>query len=627
LLHELLGADPQVGPLAERIHRRTRGNPFFIEEIVQSMVEAGALVGTRGAYRAARPPDDQTLPATVQAVLAGRIDRLGEPEKAVLQTAAVIGKEFSEPLLVRVTGLAPDDLSPAIAALTRAELIHQTALYPHAGYAFKHPLTQEVAYHAQLTERRSTVHAAVAGAIAELAGERPDEHAAAVAYHLDAAGDVLEAARWHRRAAQYAGRGSVADAARHWQRVRALVRSIEHSREAVDLVVAANNWLLASGWRLGMVREEAAAMVAEARALAEPAGDVRSLLAVLMNYHIVLVYGGDLVAGRVPADEMMQLSGRLGDSALWFGSRLASLNISWASGELADALAIAGELGPALLGIQETSDLSLPNPTPVVTLFKGLIFSEMGRMAEATAEIDRSVQLAKDARDDDIIGSSQRWRAIHACRAGDARNALQFARSAVQAAERIGNVFLRTEALHSLGVALSLDGDLDGAVRVLDEVRSVMRERRIVLHLEPHILADSSAVHLERGDVDRARRLADDAVASARARGTQSQEVAAQLALAQALVAGKRPNGLRSVHKSLDRARALIERTGARWYEPFLHLVRARLGGDAAQCRREAQKAHELLVGMDVPLRAEQVAWTFSLGGRSIKRQAGSRKT
>ncbi len=102
LLRELLGADPPLAPIAERIQQRTGGNPFFIEEILQSLVEAGHLEGSRGAYRIARPVGDEALPATVQAVLAARIDRLDAREKAVLQTAAVIGKEFAEPVLRRV---------------------------------------------------------------------------------------------------------------------------------------------------------------------------------------------------------------------------------------------------------------------------------------------------------------------------------------------------------------------------------------------------------------------------------------------------------------------------------------------------------------------------------------------
>jgi adenylate cyclase len=128
-------------------------------------------------------------------VLAARIDRAGEREKAVLEAAAVIGMEFSARLLERIVD-APAD---ALAALCAAEFVVQTAVYPEPEYAFRHPLTQEVAYRTQLATHRARLHAAVARTIAELAPDRAGENAALVAHHWEAAGDAVEAARSHRR--------------------------------------------------------------------------------------------------------------------------------------------------------------------------------------------------------------------------------------------------------------------------------------------------------------------------------------------------------------------------------------------------------------------------------------------
>src|SRR5438093_182830 len=161
----LADTHPSLAGLGERIRTRTGGNPFFIEEIVQALVEAGSLAGTKGAYRLARPVAELTLPTTVQAVLAARIDRLPAREKEVLGTAAVIGKAVPGLILKRVAALPQDELSAAVAELVSREFLYETALYPEAEYAFKHPLTQEVAYRSQLAERRKAVHAAVARAI------------------------------------------------------------------------------------------------------------------------------------------------------------------------------------------------------------------------------------------------------------------------------------------------------------------------------------------------------------------------------------------------------------------------------------------------------------------------------
>ncbi|GAG31902.1 unnamed protein product, partial [marine sediment metagenome] len=162
LLRHLLGEDPSVTELLEPIRERTRGNPFFIEEVVQSLAESGSLEGTRGAYRRVTPVAEVVVPTSVHTVLSARIDRLSEREKQLLQKAAVIGKEFSQPILEEVAELPSVELAGALAALSAAELIREEALYPVAEYAFKHPLTQEVALGSQLRERRRRTHAAVA---------------------------------------------------------------------------------------------------------------------------------------------------------------------------------------------------------------------------------------------------------------------------------------------------------------------------------------------------------------------------------------------------------------------------------------------------------------------------------
>src|SRR5438876_578196 len=206
LFADLLGADPSLRPLTARVQERTGGNPFFIEELALSLVETGVVAGTRGAYRLLLPAAEVGLPATVQSVLAARIDRLPEREKRVLQTASVIGPKFSEPILRRVADLGDGDLPAALHVLTAAEFVYQEALYPEAEYSFKHPLTQEVAYRSQLAERRVRVHASIARAIAEVDSGKLGERAALLAYHWEHAGDAREAAKWHRRAAEWAGR-------------------------------------------------------------------------------------------------------------------------------------------------------------------------------------------------------------------------------------------------------------------------------------------------------------------------------------------------------------------------------------------------------------------------------------
>ncbi len=143
LLADLLGNDPSIEPLALKVHERTGGNPFFTEEVAQTLIESGHLEGSRGAYRLVTPVEALEVPATVQSVLAARIDRLPEREKRLLQVASVIGKDFPEPLLAEVAELPAEELKDSLTALRSAEFIHEQAIYPVVEYSFKHPLTQD----------------------------------------------------------------------------------------------------------------------------------------------------------------------------------------------------------------------------------------------------------------------------------------------------------------------------------------------------------------------------------------------------------------------------------------------------------------------------------------------------
>ena len=187
LLHDQLGTDSSLAPLAARIADRVGGNPFFLEELIRDLLERRSLEGERSAPRAAAPMDEAALPATVQAVLTARIDRLAERDKTVLQAAAVIGHELTEPLLEQVTGLGDKQLRAALRALVRAGLLVRSSTTA-SGYAFKHDLTREVAYHSELGERRARIHGAVARALEQQHPDKRDDLAALISHHLEQAG-------------------------------------------------------------------------------------------------------------------------------------------------------------------------------------------------------------------------------------------------------------------------------------------------------------------------------------------------------------------------------------------------------------------------------------------------------
>ena len=156
LLHALLGDAPGLEPLKQMLRRR--GNPFFLEETVRTLVETKALDGERGAYRLVRPVQSLQIPATVQAILAARIDRLPVEDKQLLQTASVIGKDVPSAILTAIAELPEEALRPGLGHLQEAEFLYETTLFPDLEYTFKHALTHEVTYGSLLQDRRRTLH-------------------------------------------------------------------------------------------------------------------------------------------------------------------------------------------------------------------------------------------------------------------------------------------------------------------------------------------------------------------------------------------------------------------------------------------------------------------------------------
>ena len=165
LLEGLLGQAAALQPVKQLLLERSEGNPFFLEESVRALVETQVLDGERGAYRLAKPLERIQVPATVQAILAARIDRLPPEEKQLLQSAAVIGREMAFPLLQAIAELPEDALRWGLAHLQKAEFLYETRLYPEPAYAFKHALTHDVAYSSLLQGQRRVLHARIVEAM------------------------------------------------------------------------------------------------------------------------------------------------------------------------------------------------------------------------------------------------------------------------------------------------------------------------------------------------------------------------------------------------------------------------------------------------------------------------------
>jgi adenylate cyclase len=437
LLDELLGRDPSLAKLGNRIRERTGGNPVFIEEIVQALTESGSLVGSKRAYQFVQSDADLVLPATVQAVLDARIDRLAGREKEVLQTAAVIGEAVAEPVLKRVSDASEVDVADALRTLVTAEFLYEQALSPEAQYTFKHPLTREVAYHSQLSAHRARLHGRVARVIQELYPDKLDERAALVAHHLEQAGEALDAARWHRRAARWAAYDH-AGALRHWQRARALLATMPDSQEVIRLRLGCCPHILARFWYTGASQDEAAVVFNEGRELADRAPDVRTLGFLNATYaNIRLAQGAADFLDY--AREAARIADELGD----LGLRLVVYEV------LVRCLLYAGLISEAFTRgeplLQEAGDdrsffawhlrFHLANNLPTV-----------GRWPEAVAWFQREIRRDREDQQLEFLAWACMEYGMWCSVLGDAQVALDHTRQGAEIADKIGDPTIRVFA-------------------------------------------------------------------------------------------------------------------------------------------------------------------------------------
>ena len=617
LLRDLLGEDPSVAALPEIIHARTKGNPFFIEEVVQSLVEGGQLAGGRGAYRLATSVEALQVPASVQAVLSSRIDRLPELEKQLLQTAAVIGKTFSEALLGRVMAslTAIDDtaaLDPALSALVTAEFLYEAALYPQLEYSFKHPLTQEVAQRSQLRERRVRVHAAVAQALTE-AGGNLDERAAEIARHWDEAGAASKAARWHRHAAQWAGLSDPRESLRHWRRVRELVPGVEDASERSNLAVHACDQILSLGWRMGGSEEEAATAFAEGRALVESLGD-RAALALLVGRYGLMRFS---VAGSASdyaryGEEAALLARDCGDPKLraaigtlpaygHFHAGEGRAALEWTARVL-DEVGSDNVLGKEFVGYS-------PRAGALHVRAQALMF--LGRLTEAWNQVRAAQRVAEESRELEVFTWMQVTRALLEYTCGRTESGLEHGRRSLDIAEKLDNEASRMAAYAALGLANLVEGQPAAARDAFRESATIARDRRVVRALLPLVLAGLAEAHLALGEPTEAVATAREGIDLGSAGGCLYNEALAQLALAAALLATDCVVSRAEIESALERAEHLVASIEGRALSPRILELRGRLAaavGDAPSSDRTFREALDLYRTIGATGHAERLA-------------------
>ena len=484
-------SEPEMGRMAEAmlassevpdvlrrlITSRAEGNPFFIEEVVQSLVEDGSVRKGEGTVELARDIDRISVPGSIQEVLMARLDRLDEEPKRALQIGAVIGREFALRLLERIVE-AGDRLGPMIQELRALELIYEKAAHPELAFMFKHALTRDVAYDSVLEGRRRTLHRIVGLAIEELYRERLAEHVEQLAHHFTAAREWEKAFVYTVRAARKAAVAFANESA------------VEHARRALEI----------AGHLGDAVDRDARRRLEELQGMCNMA---------LSRFH----ESGDALRRAAelcdePADRAINL-GRAGHSYFW-GHHYPELREAVREGEqvslahgLDDGLAFAkamrafdsatsGDWPGYRGGMRDVEALAPQHPEVLIILsyLQGQAAEWTGDYRQATATQQKGIDLARQHRLPGLLVPGLWFRGKALCCLGRYGESLSQLEEAYGIAERIGDHAHRARLLNTLGW---LHGELAAYERAAEYNRRSLETAEEMLKLD--LVAGIAEIH------------------------------------------------------------------------------------------------------------------------------------
>ena len=358
LVAELLGSDPSISGLVTMIAERAAGNPFFVEEMVRDLAERGVLRGNRSAYGLTADATQVSVPATLQATIAARIDRLDPADKRTLSAASVIGSRFSRDLLETL------GIDPVLQDLVGGEFIDQIRFTGQPEYVFHHPLIRTVAYESQLKSDRAELHRRVAAAIESRHPESAEENAALIAEHLEAAGDLHAAYGYHMRAATWATNRDINAARLSWERAQKIADALPaEDPNRVAMRIAPRTMLCGIAFRVHV--NVAGDRFEELRELCTAAGDKASLAIGMAGLVIDHVFQDRLRQASQLASEAWALIESVGDPTLTVGLSFAPIYAKMESAEWCDVLGWSQRVIDLADGDPSTGDFIVGSPLAV----------------------------------------------------------------------------------------------------------------------------------------------------------------------------------------------------------------------------------------------------------------------
>ena len=571
LVAELLRPLTSLPDIRQMVVRRSGGNPFFAEELVRALAETGVLSAETGLPPGGLEAVERALPATVQAVIGARLDRLGEPEKTLLQMCAIIGKEIPLAVLEQVAAPLAGQIERGLDGLCSAGLILPQPAQGGRRFAFRHPLIQEVAYNTQLKVRRGAVHSAVAATMTVYYSEQLDEFAALVAYHYEEAGQPVASARYNARAANWVGSTNASQSIKHWRKVWSLLAR-EGGAEADGLRVMAGGKIAWLGWREGLTLAEVRPFLDES--LAQSAHtDPRLTRMLLMAEGRILQATGesaDLYVGRV--ERALAFAHNAGDQP-----RSVVLHAA-----LSQAYGWAGLLRKAL----DANDLALAHIADVdpfdeafvgfsieqwVLAMRGRLLTRLGLFDQARRCLDQLTEIGARSIDPVLVQMPHYAYLELAAQLRDIELATGQLDRVARIAQKHDNPYLRVFALNGGALIKQLRQDHAGAAGDLGEALALVRNASVAIEFETEILASLAESHRQAGNLELSLAVSKETVRLSKKRANRLPQCRAMITWRHVLLADPRMGAAGEPAALLAEVESLIDTTGALGYRLALH--------------------------------------------------------
>jgi tetratricopeptide (TPR) repeat protein len=515
LLDALLGEDPGLAPLKQLLVKR--GNPFFLEETVRTLVETKALIGERGHYRLTQPVQAIQVPAPVQTILAARIDRLAPEDKRLLQVASVVGKNVPFALLQAIAELPDEALRRRLDHLQAAEFLYETALFPDLEYSFKHALTHDVTYGGLLQERRRELHARIVDATETLHPDRLGEQIERLAHHA-VRGELRDKAVHYLRQAggKAAARSALEDARAWFEQALGALEALPENQSTLEQAFDIRLELRPVLVQLSEPRRTLERL-RQAETLAERLNDDRRrgrVSALMTNAHSLF---GELDEALVTGTRALEIAGRLGDLRLRILATSYLGQAHYHRGEYERVVELATDNLAALPADSIYEYFGIGAPASVYDrrwLVQSL--AQLGRFTEAAEQEAEAIRLAEPTHHAFTVGLAHfAAGTLHPVKGDWAK-----ARSLIEhgiAVDRTGNVVLLLPlAVASSAWVLAQLGEASEALsrfREAEELLERQAARGFVSNLGWAYYSLGRACQLF-GRLDEARRLGDRAVES-----------------------------------------------------------------------------------------------------------------